>query len=162
MSYVDNVLVQNEKIIYRTKPNIIVFLTPIFILLLAVAVYIFGMNSSLGDYPLFGKVHAYDIAAVILVAFGLYQLTISAIIFKTAEYALTNKRVIMKIGLFYRDAIEISLSKIESINMDQSILGRILGYGTIVVVGTGGSRDPYTNIDKPLEFVRHVRRALAE
>ena len=45
-----------------------------------------------------------------------------------------------------------NLSKIESVNIDQSILGRILGYGTIHIIGTGGTKEAFPQIQKPLEF----------
>ena len=59
----------------------------------------------------------------------------------TSEYAITNKRVIIKIGLISRKTLEMNLSKIESVNVDQSIFGRLLGYGAITIIGTGGTRD---------------------
>ena len=72
----------------------------------------------------------------------------------TSEFAITNKRVIMKVGLIRRKALEMNLSKIESVNVDQSIMGRILGYGTITIIGTGGSRESFHRISKPMEFRR--------
>ena len=51
------------------------------------------------------------------------------------EFAITNRRVIIKTGLISRKTFEMNLSKIESVNIDQTILGRILGYGTIIIVG---------------------------
>ncbi|PKL35621.1 MAG: MFS transporter permease [Spirochaetae bacterium HGW-Spirochaetae-1] len=71
---------------------------------------------------------------------------------KTSEFAITNKRIIIKVGLIRRKTIELNLSKVESVNVDQSILGRILGYGTITVVGTGGTKEKFSEISKPLEF----------
>lgn len=70
----------------------------------------------------------------------------------TDEFAITNKRVIVKTGLISRRTLEMNLSKIESVNVDQGILGRILGYGTIRIIGTGGTREAFPNIIKPLEF----------
>lgn len=70
----------------------------------------------------------------------------------TDEFAITNKRVIIKTGLFSRKTFEMNLSKIESVNVDQSILGRILGYGTIKIVGSGGTKEVFPNIRKPLAF----------
>ncbi len=72
----------------------------------------------------------------------------------TSEFAITNKRVIMKVGLIRRKALEMNLSKIESVNVDQTIMGRILGYGTITVIGTGGTRESFARISKPMEFRR--------
>jgi uncharacterized membrane protein YdbT with pleckstrin-like domain len=73
---------------------------------------------------------------------------------RTSEFAITNKRVIMKVGLIWRTALEMNLSKIESVNVDQTILGRILGYGTITIIGTGGTRESFARISKPMEFRR--------
>lgn len=70
----------------------------------------------------------------------------------TSEFAITNKRIIIKVGLISRRTLEMNLNKIESVNVDQGILGRILGYGTIVVIGTGGTREPFASISNPIEF----------
>jgi uncharacterized membrane protein YdbT with pleckstrin-like domain len=70
----------------------------------------------------------------------------------TDEFAITNKRVIVKTGLISRRTVELNLSKLESVNVDQSILGRILGFGTLHLVGTGGTREVFLNIKKPLTF----------
>lgn len=70
----------------------------------------------------------------------------------TDEFAITNKRVIIKTGLISRKTFEMNHSKIESVNVDQGILGRILGYGSISIVGSGGTREVFPNIRKPLEF----------
>ena len=68
------------------------------------------------------------------------------------EFAITNRRVIIKTGLISRKTFEMNLSKIESVNIDQTILGRILGYGTIIIVGSGGTREIFPKIKNPLEF----------
>ena len=70
----------------------------------------------------------------------------------TDEFAITNKRVIIKTGLIRRKTVELNLSKIESVNVVQSVLGRILGYGSIQIIGTGGTREIFPNIKKPLMF----------
>ncbi len=70
----------------------------------------------------------------------------------TDEFAITNKRVMVKTGLISRKTLEMNHSKIESVNVEQSILGRILGFGTIRIVGTGGTKESFTNIKKPLTF----------
>lgn len=70
----------------------------------------------------------------------------------TDEFAITNKRVIIKTGLIRRKTVELNLSKIESVNVVQSILGRILGFGSIQVVGTGGSKEIFPKIKHPLKF----------
>ncbi|MBP7274524.1 MAG: PH domain-containing protein [Saprospiraceae bacterium] len=70
----------------------------------------------------------------------------------TDEFAITSKRVIIKTGLIRRRTVELNLNKIESVNIDQGILGRILGFGSIQIVGTGGTKEVFPNINKPLTF----------
>jgi uncharacterized membrane protein YdbT with pleckstrin-like domain len=72
----------------------------------------------------------------------------------TSEYAITNKRVIIKIGLISRKTLEMNLSKIESVNVDQSIFGRLLGYGAITIIGTGGTRETFSALANPIQFRR--------
>jgi uncharacterized membrane protein YdbT with pleckstrin-like domain len=70
----------------------------------------------------------------------------------TDEFAITNKRVIIKTGLFSRKTFEMNLNKIESVNVDQSLWARLLGFGTITIIGTGGTRESFPKIKKPLDF----------
>ncbi|MGV8059048.1 MAG: PH domain-containing protein [Smithellaceae bacterium] len=85
----------------------------------------------------------------------MFTLWISPIIRqKTSEFVITNKRIIMKTGLISRKTFEMNLQKIESVNVDQSFWGRLLGYGTVSIVGTGGSRESFSDISKPLLFRR--------
>lgn len=70
----------------------------------------------------------------------------------TDEFAITNKRVIIKTGLISRKTFEMNHSKIESVNVDQGILGRIFGFGTITIVGSGGTKEIFPNIKNPIEF----------
>jgi uncharacterized membrane protein YdbT with pleckstrin-like domain len=77
----------------------------------------------------------------------------------TTEFAITDHRVIYKTGLLRRHTLEMNRGKVESVDVDQTILGRILGYGTIVVRGTGGSLEPIRDIAEPLVFRRRLTAA---
>ncbi|MCX7144084.1 MAG: PH domain-containing protein [Proteobacteria bacterium] len=79
----------------------------------------------------------------------------------TSEFAITNKRIIIKVGFISRKTVELNLSKLESVNVEQSILGRILDYGTITVIGTGGTKEPFSNIISPLEFRKQFQQVIA-
>ena len=68
------------------------------------------------------------------------------------EFVVTNKRVIVKTGLISRKTLEMNLNKIESVNVDQSIMGRMLDYGTVTIIGTGGTRESFSNIGNAVEF----------
>jgi len=76
----------------------------------------------------------------------------------TSEFAITNKRIIIKVGFISRRTLELNLSKVESVTVDQSILGRILGYGTITVIGTGGTKEPFGDIREPLDFRKQFQQ----
>lgn len=71
---------------------------------------------------------------------------------KNDEFAITNKRVIIKTGWISRSIFEINHSKIESVNVDQSILGRIFNYGSINIIGSGGTKGIFHTIKNPFVF----------
>ena len=75
----------------------------------------------------------------------------------SSEFSITDRRVVIKTGWIRRRTHETMLSKVETIGVEQSLMGRMLDYGTIVVVGTGGSTEPFRNIARPLEFRRQVQ-----
>jgi uncharacterized membrane protein YdbT with pleckstrin-like domain len=74
----------------------------------------------------------------------------------TTEIAVTDERVIMKRGLIRRDTIEINMPKVEGVDVHQSILGRLLNYGTVTVRGTGGGLNPLAYVSAPLPLRRAV------
>lgn len=79
---------------------------------------------------------------------------------RTDEFVITNKRVIMKTGLVSRKVFEMTLPHIESVNVDQSILGRIFNFGTVVIVGSGGTREGFDGIANPVGFRRAFMDAI--
>jgi uncharacterized membrane protein YdbT with pleckstrin-like domain len=74
--------------------------------------------------------------------------------------AVTNKRVIIKTGLLRRRTFELLLSKVESIGVEEGLMGRMFGYGSVVVRGTGGTPEPFANVGHPLEFRRQVQQQI--
>ncbi len=100
-----------------------------------------------GDWPVFW----------LLVAGGAVAYIWAQILYSTSEFVVTNKRVVIKVGWLRRRTVETMLSKVEGINVDQSLLGRLLGYGSIIITGTGGSQEPFRNIGSPFEFRRQVQ-----
>lgn len=79
-----------------------------------------------------------------------------------SEYVVTNKRLIAKKGLIRIESLEIILSKVEGILLEQSIIGRILGYGSIIVIGTGGTKDPLRQVASPLIFKRIIQTEISK
>ena len=93
---------------------------------------------------------------VILIAVGFVLLIRNVIYVFSTELYLTQKFTIAKYGFIKRDTIEILNGKVESIRVNQSIIGRILNYGSVIIVGVGGSSSPIRFIDTPLEFRRQL------
>ena len=81
-----------------------------------------------------------------------------AVAFASSELVITNMRVLIKTGVIRRQTLEMFISKIESIAVDQGFFGRLLDYGTVVIRGTGGFQEPFEAIARPVEFRNYVQR----
>jgi uncharacterized membrane protein YdbT with pleckstrin-like domain len=86
------------------------------------------------------------------VVIGLFFLVQAYIRYKTTELAITTKRVIVKVGFIRRSTVEININKVESIQVDQSLLGRVFDFGTLVISGAGTAQAPLHGIAEPLAF----------
>jgi uncharacterized membrane protein YdbT with pleckstrin-like domain len=90
--------------------------------------------------------------AAIPLAIGLAVIFSALIRRQTTELVLTDRRIITKRGLIARNTIEMNLNKVESLHVNQGLMGRILGYGDVTVVGTGASLEPLRGIARPIEL----------
>lgn len=147
MSYVEKTLQPGETIIHRTRLHWIVFLPAIVALIAGLLAII------LGPYV------KEDMLAKLLTTLGYAMILFSLVLaisvwiqFISTEMAITNRRVVAKVGFIWRRTIEMERQKVESVSVDQSIVGRLLDYGTIIVRGTGSTLEPMANIDNPLQF----------
>jgi uncharacterized membrane protein YdbT with pleckstrin-like domain len=88
--------------------------------------------------------------------FGLSAVSwVSAIVIaESVDFIVTNRRVTTRTGILHKNSQETLLEKVETVGIHQDLLGRILGYGTVTVVGTGGSHDVFKRISKPLKLRR--------
>ena len=77
----------------------------------------------------------------------------------TSEFAVTTSRLIFKVGLISRYTTELLLAKVESIGVQQGLLGRLLNYGDLTVTGTGGAREVFRRVGDPIGFRNHVQQA---
>lgn len=129
-SYVEGALVNGEKIVHQ------------------------------GHISLWSVWHLIALGIVLLpaVGIGLIFLAMAYIRYKTTELAVTTKRVIVKSGFIRRSTIEININKVESIQVDQEVLGRIFNFGTLIISGGGNPQAPIAGISAPMEF----RRAFIE
>ncbi len=92
---------------------------------------------------------------------GLLLLLWAWLICRMTELAITDRRIISKSGIIRRSIMELRLEKIESIKVDQGIMGRILNFGSITIAGTGGDKTPIERIANPLQFQKHFMSAVA-
>jgi len=83
---------------------------------------------------------------------GLIFFIIAFIRYKTTELVVTNKKLIAKVGFVKRRTIELLLNKVESVQVNQSVLGRMLNYGSVIVSGAGTPQAPVKGISNPIEF----------
>jgi len=144
MSYIDESLVAGERVVYRTNLHKIVFFWPAVITVLALLSWSGGVGA---------------ILTMLAVAIGVGVFCYMN--YRSSEFGVTNKRVLVKIGIFSRRSIEILLSKVEGISVKQGILGKAVDYGTIIVSGTGGSKEPFKRIAKPFAFRKQVQEQIA-
>ena len=129
-SYIEDALIQDERIIH------------------------------VGHISLWSLVHLIIPGVILLPAFGLglIFLVIAYIRYRTTELAFTNKRVIAKFGFISRHTVEININKVESIQVNQNVWGRIFNYGTLILSGAGTPQAPIPGISNPIQF----RRAFME
>mgnify|MGYP004703232691 CR=1 FL=1 len=129
-SYIEGALIKDEKVIYTGNISLWSLAPLIALGFLTIAVY----------------------------GLGLIFWVMAVIRYKTTELAFTNKRVIAKFGFISRETIEMNINKVESIQVNQGILGRILDYGTLIISGAGTPKAPIPGISAPMSF----RRAFME
>jgi uncharacterized membrane protein YdbT with pleckstrin-like domain len=147
MSYLDDHLLAGERIVYRARLHWSTFAAAIAVVLLGIA-----LGIVLRIYQ-----PTYWVAGAALAGLGLLLAIGPAIRYVSSEFAVTDKRIVAKQGFIERESLETLLSKVEAIGVDQGIVGRMLGYGSITITGTGGTEEPFHRISDPLEFRRQIQ-----
>jgi len=163
LSYAEKHLIAGETVQYETRLHWMVMVGHA---LIATVLALVGVSLLItpwrvvngGEASSAGALRWAGVACVVVAAifFGIGFVRRSA-----TEMAVTNKRVIVKSGLANRRTIELLLSRIESIAVEEPALGRLLGYGTVIVRGTGGTPEVFPQIARPLEFREQVQRQIA-
>jgi uncharacterized membrane protein YdbT with pleckstrin-like domain len=145
-SYVESIVGDGEQVLYVGKVSFFSILPSIIGGGLLVIV---GLAASIAAGPL----------SIVLIALGALALAVGFIKRSSTELAVTNRRVIAKFGLVRRSTVELNLSKIESIRVEQTVMGRLLNYGSIFVTGTGSTMEPIPYIADPMKFRQAVQSA---
>jgi len=153
MSYIKKHLMPGEYVEHETQLHWMVYLPAYIFLALAITLFAVVMRQGAENRELL------PIPAVFLGA-ALLAMLVAATYRNSAEFAVTNKRVIVKTGFLSRRSTEILLRQVEAISVNQGLLGRMFDYGTITIEGTGVDRVPYPRIAGPMAFRLSVQEQI--
>lgn len=161
MSYIEATLVPGEALVYQTRLHWTVMLRHILLGLLLLA----GAGALLSYFlnqPGMSATseHLTEGGAAALLICGIAAIFAGVVRRNATEMAVTNRRVVIKQGLVNRKTIELLLNKIETIEVTEPMVGRMLGYGSITIIGTGGTSEPFHKIAHPLQFRSEVQQQL--
>jgi hypothetical protein len=164
LSYVEKNLVPGETLLYQTRHHWMVLLGPA---LLCLLLGVSGLGLLAESIASMARKRASGSAGINAGGLGIIGLILLVAAAGTLAYgiakrnatemAVTNKRVLIKTGLASRRTLDIMLSRVESIGVEETVIGRLLSYGTVVVRGTGGTPEAFVMIDHPQEFRRAVQ-----
>jgi uncharacterized membrane protein YdbT with pleckstrin-like domain len=152
MSYVQSVLQPGETIRHTASIHWIVYWPGAVLILAALIVFGYGEFATLE-----GGLHWFvrGVAGLFGII-GLFLLVPEWFTWWTTEIAVTNLRIIYKAGFIRRNTVEMHMDKVESVDVDQSILGRLLDYGTVNVRGVGTGFEPLETIAAPIALRNHI------
>ncbi len=149
--YIDDILQPGEKVLYSTNAHWIFFLPAIVTWIVALAFLILSRGTVTESLVLLW------LSLAALTALAALYWTVTAWFHRwTTETDVTNLRVVHKTGFIKRRTFEMGLDKVESVDVDQSILGRILNYGDVTVRGVGEGAEVIKTIASPLDFRNHI------
>jgi len=166
VSYAEKHLIADEQVQYETKLHWIVMLGHVVIALILVALAIGLVIGARSNWQGAGagvapSPNVMYIGALVSLVIGAIVFIIGLVRRGATEMAVTNKRVIVKTGLANRRTLELLLPRIESVVVEEPAMGRVLGYGTVIVRGTGGTPEVFSQIAHPLRFREQVQRQIA-
>jgi uncharacterized membrane protein YdbT with pleckstrin-like domain len=151
VGYVEGHLLAGEHVVYKTRLHWILFLRPALVVVAGIALAL--VLRPVQDPPWLWMIGAG--IAVIGLVWGL----VHYVELMTSEFAVTSSRLILKVGLISRYTTELLLTKVETIGVQQGLMGRMLGYGDLTVTGTGGAREVFRRVRDPIGFRNHVQQA---
>jgi uncharacterized membrane protein YdbT with pleckstrin-like domain len=152
MGYVERHLLPDERVLFKTRLHWILFLRPALLVLIGAAIGV-ACYQNIPEPPWLWWIGP----AIVLVGLGFGL--VHWVELMTSEFAVTSTRVIFKVGLVARCTTELLLTKVESISVNQTLVGRLLNYGDITVIGTGGTREVFRRVSNPIAFRNFVQQA---
>ena len=161
MSYIDKTLVPGERVMYTTRLHWIVMLGHVFgaCVLWVIGGYLLYYAYAHPEMELTSR-HIADYGGAALLICGLIVILVGSVRRNATEMAVTTRRVVIKTGLTSRKTIEMLLNKVETIEVNEPGIGRVLGYGSIAMIGTGGTSEQFHKMAQPLEFRSAAQREI--
>lgn len=164
MSYIEKNLIPGEQLIYQTRLHWMVMFWHIVlgVLLLelpGLALLYYGFAAPHQGLDA-RTLHLMQGGGIALLLISGIVISAGAIKRNATEMAVTNRRVVVKTGIAARKTIEMLLNKIESIEVNETGMGRVLGYGSITLIGTGGTSEPFHLMANPLKFRSQVQQQI--
>ena len=150
MSYVQRVLQPGEVVRHVAGLHWVAYLPGSLALIVAIVVLVILPD----ERPVMQWIRW--IVASLCAAVGLILLIRAAFDQWVTEIAVTDRRVISKRGFIRRETTEMHMDKVESVDVKQSVLGRILDYGDVEIRGVGSGFEPLRNIAAPIELLNHI------
>ena len=145
--YIDDILQPGEKVLYSTNAHWMFYLPAIAAWIVAIFLFFLSRQTSTESIVLLW------LSASAVVAIVALYWTVRAWFHRwTTETDVTNMRVVHKTGFIQRRTFEMALDKIESVDVEQSILGRVLNYGNVTINGVGEGKETIRTIASPLAF----------
>ncbi len=161
MSYIQDNLMPNEKIFFTARVHPAVFLPSIVSFVGSIAFVIYTISTASKGDTASGFLAGFLLLIAGMFFFYSIMLGLQAlIIMLTTEFAVTNRRVIAKTGFIRRHTLEMLLPKIESVSVNQNILGRLLNFGTVTVTGTGGTKESFRAIFEPIAVRKKINQII--
>jgi uncharacterized membrane protein YdbT with pleckstrin-like domain len=148
MSYIDRNLLQDERILFRTKKSLIIFFGPVLLLIFSGVASTFMLSNQVLHILWWTP---WLVTVLFWSVVGLNYLT--------SEFAVTNKRIMMREGFFTRHANEMRLNAISMVNVEQNLIGQVMNFGT-VSINAFGAFDSYNTISQPSRFQRAVNEQI--
>ncbi len=150
-SYVETIVGPGEHVTHVGRVSLLSIASPLVggaaLVAIALGLYVMSSGQSAITAP----------AAGVLALAGVLVIVIALVRRSSTELAVTNRRVIAKFGFIGRSTVEMNLAKIESVRVEQSVMGRLFGFGSIIVVGTGSTMDPIPFIANPMAFRQAIQ-----
>lgn len=149
MTFIEKNLANNEKIVYRAQLHWWIYGRSVLLVILGAVIAL-----------VFGKHEAVKILGALLVVIGVLGIINAYVRASSTEFAVTNRRIMIKTGIAKRRLVELQLNRSEGLIIDQGIIGRIFNYGTIIIRSGGTMEETFSPVADPYEFKRQINNAI--